>query len=99
MGSFRQDLAHAVRRLARRPAFALVATATLAVAIGGATVTFSVADAVILRPLPYAQPERLVSWSRATAYLDGHCQPCLSGDARQLLLPGRDNYFCRSRSP
>jgi len=50
-----------VRRLARRPAFALVATATLAVAIGGATATFSVADAVILRPLPYAQPERLVS--------------------------------------
>ena len=60
MGSFRQDLAHAVRRLAQRPAADLVATATLAIGIGGATAIFSVAHAVILRPLPYAQPERLV---------------------------------------
>lgn len=61
MGSFRQDLAHAVRRLARRPLLTLVATATLAIGIGGATAIFSVAHAVILRPLPYAQPDRLVS--------------------------------------
>jgi putative ABC transport system permease protein len=54
------DLAHAVRRLARRPAFAAVATATLAVGIGAATALFSVAHAVVLRPLPYAHPERLV---------------------------------------
>ncbi len=59
MGSLGEDLAHAVRRLARRPAFALVATATLAVGIGGATALFSVAYAVMLRPLPYARPERL----------------------------------------
>jgi putative ABC transport system permease protein len=60
MSSVRQDLAHAARRLARRPALTLVATATLAVGIGGATAIFSVAHAVILRPLPYARPERLV---------------------------------------
>jgi putative ABC transport system permease protein len=60
MGSLRQDLAHAVRRLARRPMLTLVATATLAIGIGGATAIFSVAHAVILRPLPYAQPDRLV---------------------------------------
>ena len=59
MGSFQQDLAHAVRRLARRPAFTLVAAGTLAVGIGGATAIFSVAHAVILRPLPYAEPDRL----------------------------------------
>src|SRR5262245_47435073 len=59
MGGFRQDLAHAVRRLARRPGFTAVATLTLAVGIGGATALFSVAHAVILRPLPYAAPERL----------------------------------------
>ena len=59
MGSFGQDLAHAVGRLARRPAFTLVATATLAVGIGGAAALFSVAHAVILRPLPYAEPDRL----------------------------------------
>ena len=59
MGTFRQDLAHAVRRLARRPGFTLVASLTLAVGIGGATALFSVAHAVILRPLPYAEPDRL----------------------------------------
>jgi putative ABC transport system permease protein len=51
---------NALRRLARRPAFVAVATATLAVGIGGATALFSVAHAVMLRPLPYAHPERLV---------------------------------------
>jgi predicted permease len=55
------DLAHAVRRLARRPAFVAVATATLAVGIGAATALFSVAHAVMLRPLPYAHPDRLVT--------------------------------------
>ena len=59
MGSFPQDLALALRRLARRPLLALVATLTLAVGIAGATSIFSVAYAVVLRPLPYAQPERL----------------------------------------
>ena len=60
MDFVRQDLAHALRRLARRPLLALVATATLAIGIGGAVSIFSVAHAVMLRPLPYAQPERLV---------------------------------------
>ena len=59
MDAFREDLAHAVRRLKRRPGFTLVATATLAVGIGGATALFSVAHAVMLRPLPYAEPDRL----------------------------------------
>jgi len=59
MGAWGQDLAHAVRRLARRPVFTLVAAATLAVGIGGAVAIFSVAHAVMLRPLPYAEPDRL----------------------------------------
>jgi hypothetical protein len=60
MRSAREDLVYALRRLARRPAFALVATATLALGIGGAVAIFSVAHAVMLRPLPYAAPDRLV---------------------------------------
>ncbi|MFI5170700.1 MAG: ABC transporter permease, partial [Vicinamibacterales bacterium] len=65
MGQFRQDLAHALRRLGRRKGFALVAALTLALGIGGSVAIFSVAHAVVLRPLPYADPERLVlAWQR-----------------------------------
>src|SRR5262245_14373718 len=59
MGPFAQDLAHAARRLWRRPAFTAVAAGTLALGIGGAVAIFSVARAVVLRPLPYAEPDRL----------------------------------------
>jgi predicted permease len=55
----RQDLAYAVRTLSRRPAFALVAVATLAVGIGGNSAMFSVLDAVILRTLPVRSPDEL----------------------------------------
>jgi putative ABC transport system permease protein len=54
------DLRHALRRLARRPLATAVAVLTLAIGIGGATALFSVAHAVVLRPLPYVQPDRLV---------------------------------------
>jgi putative ABC transport system permease protein len=53
------DLRHAARVLARRPAFAAVSILTLALGIGGATAIFSVADAVILRPLPFEDPDAL----------------------------------------
>src|SRR5215213_5903650 len=61
MDTMLQDLKYALRQLALRPSFSLVAGSTLAVSIGLSTALFSVIDAALLRPLPYAHPEELVT--------------------------------------
>ena len=55
-----RDVRTAVRGLARRPGFALAAITTLALAIGANTALYSVLRGVVLRPLPYPEPDRLV---------------------------------------
>lgn len=61
MGTTWRDLRYALRSLSRRPAFALTAVATLALGIGAATAVFSVANGVILEPLPYGEPDQVVT--------------------------------------
>ncbi len=62
-----QDLGYAFRTLRQRPAFAGVTLSTLALGIGATTVMFTVINGVLLKPLPYPEPERLLS-------LQGHTE-------------------------
>lgn len=60
-----REIRYAARRLVRRPAFASVAILTLALGIGANTAVFSLVESVLLEPLPYSNPDRLVVvWQR-----------------------------------
>jgi putative ABC transport system permease protein len=59
MRTFWQDLRHGARLLLNQPGFTLIAVITLGLGIGAVTAIFSVVDAVLLRPLPYKEPERI----------------------------------------
>jgi len=63
MTSAVRTLTHAARRLRRTPAFSVAAVLTLMLGIGATTAVFSVVNAVVLRPLPYPNPDRLVDLS------------------------------------
>ncbi len=61
-----KDVQRALRALVAAPAFTIAAVLSLAIGIGANTAIFSIVDGLLLRPLPYADPERLVIlWNRS----------------------------------
>lgn len=61
LGELRQDVRFGVRQFLRNPGFSLLAVLTLALGIGASTAIFSVVNGVLLRPLPYPEPDHLVA--------------------------------------
>ena len=57
-----QDLRDVLRRLSAEPTFSAIAMITLALGIGANTAIFSLIETVLIRPLPYGDPERVVSF-------------------------------------
>jgi putative ABC transport system permease protein len=74
-----QDLRYELRRLAKQPGFTTIAILTLAIGIGATTTIFSVVNSIILKPLPYREPDRLAMvWmdnSRINVKEDWHSYP------------------------
>ena len=68
-----QDIRYAVRQLRKSPGFAFTVILTLALSVGAATAVFCVLDAVVLRPLPYADPDRIVDFDSHSG--SGYMQP------------------------
>lgn len=94
-----QDVSYAMRQMRRAPGFALTVALTLALSVGVATAVFCVIDAEILRPLPFAHPERIVdieSTSRS-GYQQPHSWPAYEDERAQshtfAAMAGYIPYF------
>src|SRR5438128_3898227 len=89
----RRDVSYAARGLARNPGFAIAAVVTLALGIGATTAVFSVVDAVLLRPLPYPDSDRLVRLVEGLPARDASGPP-----VRRTGIAWREFAGCRARA-
>ena len=79
--AFHNDLHRAVREIRRHPRASLVPILTLALGIGAATIVFTVVNGVLLRPLPYREPHRLVNiWNDIGDGASGQSLPAISAN-------------------
>jgi predicted permease len=100
MGTFLQDLKYGLRMLRKSPSFTLIALLTLAVGIGANTAIFSVVNTVLLRPLPYKEPDRLVMlWQISSIFgsqLGASAPEYLDYRERNKVFNGIGAYSSRS---
>jgi putative ABC transport system permease protein len=87
----RQDLRYTARTLARAPGFTAVAILVLALGIGANTAVFSVTDYVLIRPLPFPSPDRLVSlWETLPGYRHMELSPANYRDWKRMNIVFED---------